>query len=287
MSLESDIRSIFPDAKVGNGYAKVRCPYHGGGHERHPSMSILLQPRDGVPAGFAKCFACGYKGTFADIAEDFGLMYVPEEKEVVLSEEQTNPIPKLHLSTYTMKKDMEYNYSPYLASRGIFEATQKKFKTYERDDEHKVYMPVFDKSGRFLYANARATDKKMFFVQSNAIKTLAGLEEIDFAKPIAIVESQINAMTLDSAAYAHACATLGVANQAALAAIKDAIGPFLIMFDGDGHGENAAKEIIDYLGAYRCIKYTFNPGEDVNDLWRACNFNPDLFYDEMEKRKQR
>lgn len=285
MSLVSDIKTLFPDAKPHNGYVRIRCPYHSNGQERHPSMSILTEPRDGLEKGFAKCFSCGWKGTFAEIAADFGLQYVPDDRTVEISEK---PLPKeapVKLQEAVYKKDVPFKFSPYLASRGIPEDVQKLFRIYERKDEQKVYMPVFSRGGKFLYANARSTVGKKFFIQSNAKKTLAGIEEVDFSKPIAIVESQVNMYSLYAAKFAHAVATLGVANISALYDIKKAVGPFLLMLDGDVPGRTAAQKIKDYLGPHRCIDFIFKPNEDVNDLWRACNFDQDKFFDELEARR--
>ena len=283
MSLRDDIYSIFPDAKQGTGYLRCKCPYHTGGQERRPSMSILTEHKGKLEAGFAQCFSCGWTGTFADIARDFGLEYVPDE--AVIEVKEAKPVPKINLQPAVYKKDTPYKYSPYLAKRGISEDTQREYRVYERDDEHKVYMPVFSRQGQFLYANARSTTTKFYSIPEYIVKTLAGLDSVDFNKPIAIVESQINMFTLHSARYAHAVATLGVANTLALSAIKKAVGPFLVMMDGDEHGRKAAKKIVDYLGKHRCIVYDFKDGEDVNDLWMACNFNADLFFDEMQKRE--
>lgn len=285
MSLIQDIRAIFPDAKPHEGYMRVRCPYHSNGHERHPSMSIITTPHNGLEPGFCQCFACGWKGTFAEIAADFGLEYVPDDKEVEISE---NPLPETNpvdLKVATLKKDTPFKFSPYLASRGIPEEIQKQYKVYEREDEHKVYMPVFNREGKFLYANARSTVGKRFFIPRNIHKDLAGIEEIDFTKPIGIVESQINMLSTAAASFVRSVATLGVANISALSVIRKAPGPFLLMLDGDEAGEKATEKIRKFLGEYKCLVFKFEPKEDVNDLWIKCNFNPELFAEEMEKRR--
>ena len=149
MSLIQDIYALFPGAKQQTGYVRVKCPYHNNGQERHPSMSIITEPHNGMKPGFAKCFSCGWQGTFAQIAADFGLQYVPEEKSIELSENFKSQELPLHLEQSVYKKDVPYAYSPYLASRGIFEDVQKLFKVYEKKDEQKVYMPVFSRDEKF------------------------------------------------------------------------------------------------------------------------------------------
>lgn len=282
MSLRDDVYALFPDAKDRGKYLQVRCPFHKGGQERHPSMSIVLESGyNNLPEGFATCFTCGWKGTFTAIAESFGLQYVPDNT-VALDDRPVVAITR----QATYKKDVPFAYSKYLESRGIFSDVQKKFRVYEREDEHKVYMPVFDKNGRYLYANARATDVKAFYVERGAKKTLGCIEELDFAKPIALVESQINAYTLWESQYCRACATLGATNMESLYALKKATGPFLLMFDGDEAGEKATEQAKSILGAYRCVNFKFPPHKDVNDIWQEYGFDEVKFGEIIDSFKE-
>lgn len=285
MSLRDDILALFSDGKAGTGYIRCKCPFHKGGMERRPSMSILTEPKDGRQAGFAKCFTCGWTGDFADIAEYFGYQYIADSA-ISITPEQFKPDFQVHTQSAVYKKDVPYQYSPYLASRGIFEATQKQFKVYEKPEENKVYLPVFSRTGQYMYANARSTDKKMFFVDHGAKKSLAGLEEVDFAKPIAIVESQINMLSLYQSQFCRAVATLGATNLQPLRALAGAAGPFLLMFDGDDAGKKATEDAKELLGAYRCVVFKFPPNKDVNDIWQDCNFDCDKFFTELEKLKE-
>lgn len=285
MSLEGDISVLFPRCHFSEGFARVPCPYHKNGQERRPSMSIITKEGyNGLSVGYAKCFTCGWEGTFTQIANDYGMEYIPDTT-VVASEEPVAP-PKLNLQTAVYKKDTPYQYSPYLASRGISKEIQKKFRIYEKPSENKVYLPVFNREGQFLYANARATNTKMYFIPTGIRKELAYIEEVDFAKPVAICESQINALSLWTSGYCRAVATLGAANVNSLYLLKkNAVGPFLLMFDGDDAGRLAERKTKEYLGAHRCISFHFNEGEDVSDLWKACEFDTDKFFDELEIRR--
>lgn len=118
-------------------------------------------------------------------------------------EQQPNTFHLCDLPTY--KKDIPYKFSPYLKSRGIGEDIQRKFKIFEKTDERKVYMPVFAEDGKYLYFNARSTKEKAFFIEPGAEKCLAYIEEIDFSKPIAICESQIDADEFMAIRYASCC----------------------------------------------------------------------------------
>lgn len=282
MSLIDDIKTIFPDARVAEGYVRVRCPYHKGGQERKPSMSILIKPKNGLEAGFANCFTCGWKGTFGDIAEDYGLKYVEDNSN---EEASTEPhrVLQLNLQKSVSKKDTPYRFSPYLAKRGITQQVQEQFRVFERSDEKKVYMPVFSRESIFLYANARSTNKKMFFIPYGIKKDLAYIEGVDMNKPIAICESQIDALTFYSAQFCRAVATLGATSTDSLKSIKNATGPFLLAFDGDEAGRKATTRALDLLGDYRC-KVIRLDNNDINNLWVSCGFNSEAFNDIIESR---
>lgn len=279
MSLIDDIKELFPDAKFNDGYARVRCPYHKGGQEQHASMSIITRDGyNGQPLGTARCFRCGTVTTFSEIARDFGLEYIPDNEAVQIDE-----VKFIDTAQSIYKRDVAWKYSPYLESRGIDKSTQHLFRTYEDND--RVYLPVFDKYGKYLFSNSRAISHKAFFIEKGARASLAYLEEASKSKPLAICESQINALTLYSAQFSRAVATLGATKMYILKELKDFAGPFLLMFDGDEAGRKATREALNQLGAYRCIIFQFHDNEDVNSLWQQCKFDAALFEEEMEKRK--
>jgi len=285
MSLRSDVLILFPEAREHNGYIRIKCPYHKYGQELHPSLSILLEDKGSLKAGYARCFACGWVGSFRQIAEDRGYQYVPDNTKT--NEVDLIPLNPVQLERPVYKEQVPHNFSEYLYSRGIDAETQKEFRTFERTDERKIYMPVFARDGRFLYANARSTESKRFFIPPNVTKTLAGLEMVDMNRPLAICESQIDAMTFYSAGFCRAVATLGATGIASLRSIKGATGPFFIAFDADEAGELAAKKAIDLLGAYRCIRIDFGEYKDANNLWQAVGFDASKFMDYIETRLRR
>lgn len=252
------ILSAFPDARIHSGYARIRCPYHKDGKERKPSMSILLESRGGVSAGFCHCFACGHKTNIKQLFIDIGLD-LPRVTENH-TEQQRKDItltttPALH------KTQLPYRKSAYLESRGIGAEVQEKFRIYEKDK--KVHMPVFDRSGRYLYANARSTVDKKFFVEEGATKTLWGIEEIDFTRAVAVCESQIDALSFWQVGF-QAVATLGADNVSSLSALKKCTSTILLAFDPDDAGRRARDIAVKMLGAFRCKWLDLPEGVDVN-----------------------
>lgn len=282
MSLQEDVRALFPTARDNGSYMRVKCPFHKGGEERKPSMSIIVEEGyNKLHAGDARCFSCGWAGTFLEIAEYFGFAW--ENKDVELAEpDESAQQAKLQTDTYVYRKDVDWNYSPYLASRGIPEKVQRLFKTYEREDLKEVYFPQFDFYGRFVCATSRRTDQKRFHIPHGGDIGLYGEDLLDQAKPIAIVESQVNCLSLWAAEYTRAVALLGAFKTGSLVHIKRMSGPFLLMFDGDEAGRKAAKKAADFLGEYRCIHFDLPDGKDINDVWKECNFDKDAFRERLD-----
>lgn len=254
-----ELQAVFGYVQHGHGYVRIRCPYHANGQERHPSMSILTQPKNGRSEGFCKCFTCGWVGNVETLFKDAGYSY---KKTATAFQSQ----PKRIVLTYTppkTKKEMQYKFSPYLAKRYISSSTQEKFKTYEEGG--KVNMPVFDRKGNYLFKVARSTENKMYFIDENAQKTPACIEEIDFGQPIYVVESQINAMSLYELGL-QAVATLGAAS---LYPLKEALrmAPHIILaFDPDEAGRLATERCLEMFGAHRARYLELPEGKDINDI---------------------
>ena len=253
-----EILAIFPDASVHSGYVRIRCPYHKDGKERKPSMSILLEPRSTAPAGFCHCFACGKKVMFNQLLKDIGQNPLADQAQPVALQRKdialtTNPP--------VYKPSLPYRKSAYLEKRGITAQVQEKFKIYEKDGI--VYMPVFNRDGRYLYANGRSTKTKQFYVEPGATKTLWGIEEIDFARPVAVCESQIDALSLWVIGL-QAVATLGADNVACLSVLKKCTSTILLAFDPDDAGRRATERARKMFGDYRCMYLDLPEGVDVN-----------------------
>ena len=253
-----DILRAFPDARIHSGYAQIRCPYHADGKEHRPSMSILLEDRNGVKAGFCHCFACGKKTNINQLFVDIGLE--PPLDTAKHSLQHETPV-RLTTTLKENKISLPFRFSKYLEGRGIGKEVQEKFKVYEK--EGKVYMPVFDRNGKYLYVNARSTSGKKFFIQVGAVKALWGIEEIDFTRPVAVCESQIDAMSFWQVGL-QAVATLGADNVNSLSALKRCTSTILLAFDPDDAGRRARDRASIILGKWRCKWLDLPTGIDVN-----------------------
>lgn len=255
--MQEEIEAVFGRAYRGHGYIRIRCPYHSGGHEKNPSMSILTQPKNGFQEGFCKCFTCGWVGTIEQLFKDAGYQYKRNQK---------HEVPKavvLQTKKAATKAEMVYRFSPYLAKRRISSEVQSKFKTYEEGG--KVHLPVFDRKGKYLFKISRSLENKQYFVEEGAQKTPACIEEIDFNKPVYVVESQINAYSLFELGL-QAVATLGATSTAIL---KDALkqAPHIVLaFDPDEAGMLATDKCLQMFGPHRAAYLELPEGKDINDI---------------------
>lgn len=252
------ILSTFPDAHILSGYARVRCPYHKGGHEAKPSMSILLERRGSCPKGFCHCFACGKVTDLNTMLDELG---IKTEVTLETTEPTTEKDVRLTTTTVMHKSSLPFLKSNYLEKRGIHEGVQRKFRVYEKDG--KVHMPVFTRDGFYLYDNARSVVGKRFFVETGSTKTLWGIEEIDLSKPIAVCESQIDAMSLWEAGV-QAVATLGADNIGSLSFLLPCTSTIILAFDPDEAGRRARDRAAAMLGKFRCKYLELPEGIDVN-----------------------
>lgn len=272
MITEEEVKALFPSAEIDalGGAAKICCPYH---NENTPSFIILLKDKGNLKAGFCKCFGCGKATNFKNLCKDLG--YTLEENPISRAMQIKEQLKKnaansasavrkpVILDTKLLKTDVPYKFSPYLLSRGIGEAIQKKFRVFEKENE--VYMPVFAEDGHYLYYNARSTKEKAFFIEPGAEKSLAYLEEIDFSKPIAICESQTDALSLWQMGM-QAVATLGASNIVALSPLLKSTSIFILAYDSDEAGIKATLLARKALGPYRCKQLNWDGAfKDVNE----------------------
>ena len=260
------ILKAFPDARISSSYARVRCPFHKNGHEKRPSMSILLVDKGNAPAGLCHCFTCGKSMMLDELLHYLG-QDVSEDLSAKLSQPKEKKVSLINTPKVT-KQSLPYRFSNYLFSRGIGESVQRLFKVYEKDGM--VHMPVFSRDGYFLYDNARSVTKKFFSIQESASKSLWGIEEIDLNRPIAVCESQIDAMTFWQIGL-QAVATLGADNINSLKELKNSTSIFILAFDPDEAGVRARNRAAKLLGKWRCSYLDLPEGVDVNKCFTDIN----------------
>lgn len=138
-----------------------------------------------------------------------------------------------------------------------------RFKVYEKDK--RVYMPVFNRGGKYLFVVSRGAEGKYYNVEEGAVKTLYGIEEISLSKPIVVTEGQIDTMSFWQLGI-QAVATLGADNIGALEEIKSSASLIILAFDNDPAGLRARDRAAEMLGRFRCKYIQFPEGVDINEL---------------------
>ena len=116
---------------------------------------------------------------------------------------------------------------------------QKLFKVYQKDK--KVYMPICNREGKYMYVNARSTEGKRFYIETGAEKTLWGIEEIDLSRPIVVCEAQIDAMSFWEVGMQGGSDT-GTGNIKALHEIQGATSIIILAYDNDESGRACNRE---------------------------------------------
>lgn len=72
-------RYIPPNTRIAGKDIKIRCPFHGGGGERTPSLSIHLDPNKQV----WHCLACGEGGTWIEFFQKVNNLTYPQALEAL------------------------------------------------------------------------------------------------------------------------------------------------------------------------------------------------------------
>lgn len=246
-----------------------------------------------VPFGYGRCWACGQGWSLVDIVTQItksdGTEWLishgylqdvstPDFNSLIGGWKFTQPQTIEFKSTYTEEQVKEFSqwYHPYLNSRHISPFTAAKFKL-GYDAEHKsVTFPIYDIEGNLITVTERNVDNKRFMLEKNVPKYIYLLDNaVKFEheclkcfgelKPIFVVESQINALTLEEWGFT-AIALMGTGCPYQYELIKNNLltRSFYLCFDGDDAGDEGANRFI--VNFPHSIKVNIPRGKDVNDL---------------------
>ena len=81
-------------------------------------MGILIEPRNGLDAGFCKCFACGKITNIKTLLEEQGLELT---QPLPLKAAKPDTLVPLQTQRRMHKQELPFRKSTYLESRGISE----------------------------------------------------------------------------------------------------------------------------------------------------------------------
>ena len=203
---------------------------------------------------------------------------IPDFNSLIGGWKFTQPQNLTFKTNYTEAQVNQFSqwYHPYLNSRHISPFTAAKFKL-GYDAEHKsITFPIYDIEGNLITVTERNVDNKRFMLEKNVPKYIYLLDNaVKFEqeclkyfgqlKPIFVVESQINALTLEEWGFT-AIALMGTGCSYQYELIKNSLltRSFYLCFDGDAAGDEGANRFIANFP--HSIKVNIPKGKDVNDL---------------------
>ena len=259
------------------------CPFHKDGNEQKPSFGINLD------SGFYNCFTCGRKGNIEDLIDNIFIKnsinetcssyiertYMQSQNAILTfqihkQEEKTKP-QEVDAITPPFTQSTTYD---YLKSRGITKEIADMYGVVE--DNYYVYFNVYDLNGIWKYTTKRAKFDKKFYIPKFATKEVyLGNYFINDTRPIAICESQFNALSF----LEHnipAVALFGTGDERQYSILrKFATTQFILALDNDDAGQHGKIKLYEALKDKYMIKSVVygNSGLDINDYHKLGNFD--------------
>lgn len=295
--IKKDIRQILTELKslISTGKLKdiqyksdnirITCPVHKNGLEDKPSCEIYIGDSEGVVWGTIHCFACGFKGQLydfvaeacdisVDLAKKWLIDNFTEQKldtlEILIDEPINTKRKKIKENIIEEKTLDKYtSWHPYLATRKLSMDVCKKYDVKYDPETECIVFPVRDIKGRIKFLTRRSVNSKKFIIDKDIEKEVYLLHNCitDNVKEVYVVESQINALTLESWGL-RAIALLGTGTSYQYECLnKSGILKYNLCFDGDEAGDKGITRFTDNISSKAFVDIIKIPrGKDVNDL---------------------
>lgn len=266
-------------------YLRVQCPFHKGGNESHPSCSVYIKEDGEFPIGTFHCFTCGSSGNFSkfiggcfDKDEDFGEAWLLDNYGETFIKSTNLYLKPIELTRRLESDSGETildedillsfeNFHPYMKTRKLSDEVIKKYEIKYDPKTKSLVFPVRDINNNLIGLTRRNVEYKRFDLPRFKNKPIYLLNDKirRKVKKVFIVESQLNALTLESWGY-DAVALFGTGSKYQYEQLNNSgILYYILAFDGDSAGRKGAsrfkhnvKGIIDEL--------KMPEGKDVNDL---------------------
>ncbi|KAI3697526.1 hypothetical protein L6452_30619 [Arctium lappa] len=258
------------------------CPMCKGGESSEKALSLFVS-EDGNAAVWT-CFRakCGWKGStraFADVKSSYNTMKklsrVKRIKEI--AEEDLNLEPLCH------------DLLEYFAERMISEETLRRNSVMQRRYENRIVIAfTYRRKGELVSCKYRDLEKK-FWQESDTEKILYGLDDIEGASDIIIVEGEMDKLAMEEAGFRN-CVSVPdgappkVSSKELPSHEQDTKYQYLwnckeylekasriiLATDGDQPGQALAEELARRLGRERCWRVTW-PSKNENEHFKDAN----------------
>ena len=245
------VRDELPNGKLNvieqkDDYVRVTCPVHAGGTEKHPSCSVYCGNGE-LQYGWYHCFTCSSSGPlYKFIGECFG-----------------------QSANYGRQWLLNNFGNTYITDRELTDEVIEKFEIKYDPLSKSIVFPVRDVNGKIAFLTRRSTEGKKFIIDKGADKSVIYLLYNNInEREVYVVESQINALTLEGWGY-HAIALFGAGtSEGQMKTLnKTNIKRYILCYDNDQAGRKGAKRFKKLIRKDVFVDDIIMPeGKDVNDL---------------------
>lgn len=245
----------------------ISCPFHEG--DKTPSLSVLLQDRGSLKAGFCHCFGCGWSGNIIQVEKAIGhrINIPPDLRDKLEGNVRSSTNTRIRLKTAVeenkgiKKSSVPFKFSPYLKQRGIGEVIQRFNHTYEKDGA--IMLPFFDPYGTMEGYIERKIDKKWYKVEGQ-VRFPMGIEEISPSDFVYVTEGQIDKMSMEELGF-KAVALGTVSNYKLISKLKNY--NICLAYDNDEAGNKARSFTKDFAKGKNLFTLILPPDiKDTNEL---------------------
>lgn len=262
---------------------RCTCPIHKGGQERTPSCEILLEDKNGIPAGTVHCFGCGYRASLVKFISDCLEIPFRKAKEWLLGvvnyslKESNRDIEELDLYKDILPLNVnnwgevylnelkEYDYiHPYMFERKLTDDIIDKFEVGYDPKLDALTFPVYVDGVCRLVCKRRVKFKRFEMPEINP-KPIYGLDYLTDNEVI-VCESIINALTCWSYGK-QAVALFGTGSDWQIEQLNKIPQRHIILaLDGDEAGRKGTTRLIKGLTNKIVTVLKIPNGKDINDL---------------------
>lgn len=265
-------------------WVRVTCPSHSEGHESNPSCGVYVGDDAAKDYGYAHCFTCGFAKDFVGFVAECMDVSCADAKRWLISKygvrqsEMALELDPIVLTKETKTEryldesvlDNFQSWHPYMERRHISRETAKRFKLRYDPKSECIVFPVYDERGRLVMLTRRSVINKSFIIDKDKEKPVYLMDNIkkNGIKDAVLVESQINALTLESWGI-PAIATFGcnITPKQMDIINRSGLTHLYVCYDGDDAGRRGTKKVLSMLSSdILADVVVMDRGKDVNDI---------------------
>lgn len=203
---------------------------------------------------------CGIKGSYNQLRGIFGDKPVNSNQDRFINTQK-----KTFTKPSTEIKEPTYQVIEYLRKRGFTDDTMGHFRIGAFDGDT-VMLPYY-RNGELINVKYRSiTDKKKMRTETNAEPILFNRDQV-YSDTLIICEGEYDAMALYRYGMDAVSVPMGAKNYQWIDQEWEYLETFkeiFLCFDMDGAGQEAAREVAQKLGLWRC-RIVSLPGKDANE----------------------